>query len=84
MGDGSRLRPGDGVVPIGQTDDMMERPKASNPMTSSCVDHVDNVDNWEQVRGAAELVLGKPIAAMIADCREKPHSESQMGRASTP
>jgi NADH:ubiquinone oxidoreductase subunit E len=35
-------------------------------------------DNWEQVEAAAKVVLGEPIVAMIARCRNEPHPESQL------
>ncbi len=35
-------------------------------------------DNWSAVEAAAKLVLGEPLAAMIEQCRQQPHPESQL------
>jgi NADH-quinone oxidoreductase E subunit len=37
-----------------------------------------STDNWEQVEAAAKLVLGEKIVALIAECRQGPHSESRL------
>lgn len=35
-------------------------------------------DNWEQVEAAAKLVLGDSVVALIEQCRNRPHPESQL------
>ena len=35
-------------------------------------------DNWEQVQAASKLVLGEAVAALIEQCRNEPHPESQL------
>ena len=47
-----------------------------NTSTECCEKH--GTDNWEQVKAAAELVLGAEITALIEKFRSRPHPESQL------
>jgi NADH:ubiquinone oxidoreductase subunit E len=35
-------------------------------------------DNWQTVEAAAKVVLGEPLVAFIAQCRQEAHPESQL------
>ena len=43
---------------------------------STCNEH--GTDNWQAAEAAAKLVLGEPLAALIEQCRQQPHPESQL------